>query len=155
MLSEMRSESCRLEISSSASSRWLTLGNLRYASASGAINDAHISDHLQLQGGALELLSEQLGNVSEKVRQEVRPAIVKIIEAIKAFLSVAPESLLSAALHALETVTSTMAAGEEYVLTSTVPPVIATIHHRKATSSAASVLLVLMFVAVSSLVRCL
>ncbi|KAI0692328.1 hypothetical protein BC835DRAFT_1416622 [Cytidiella melzeri] len=97
----------------------------------------------KLQRGAFDVFSEQLGNVSEKVRQDVRPAILKILEVVKKLLPSAEEQLLLSALNALKALSSTMAAGEESPLTTTVPLVITMVQQRKTLSSALGVLLVL------------
>lgn len=81
--------------------------------------------------------------MAEKVRQDMRTTIVSIVEAIKKIIPSSTEELLSAALVALKTVASTMSAGEEYVLTTTVPLVVQAVQHRQATSSALGALLTL------------
>lgn len=85
-------------------------------------------------------------NISDKVRQDSRASIVKIVESVKKIIISAPETLTVAALDSLKAIASTMSTGEEYVLTSTVPLTIGLVQQRKTTSSALSVLLVLMLV---------
>ncbi|GJE92911.1 U3snoRNP10 and BP28CT domain-containing protein [Phanerochaete sordida] len=92
--------------------------------------------------GVFNLLGDQLANVSEKVRQDSKASIIKIVDAIKKLLPTAnAELLLPAALHALNTITNTLATGEEYALTSAVPLVIKSVRERRATAPALSTLL--------------
>lgn len=99
-----------------------------------------------MQRGALEILSEQLPKVTDKVRLELRAAISKIVEAIKKILQATPpDSVVQVALSALETIASTMSVGEEYTLTSSVSLVITKIQSRQTAPAALSALLTLSY----------
>lgn len=99
-----------------------------------------------MQSGALNIFSKQLGNVAEKVRQDMRATIVSIIESMKKIIPSSSQVLLSAALGALKAIASTMIPGEEYSLTSTVSLIITAVQQRKATSPALDALLSLAYV---------
>ncbi|KIP06398.1 hypothetical protein PHLGIDRAFT_128310 [Phlebiopsis gigantea 11061_1 CR5-6] len=91
--------------------------------------------------GVFNLLAEGLPNVSERVRQESRVAITKIVDSIKTLIPTATPGVLSSALNALNTIATSLSPGEEHALTSTVPLVIKSIKERRATSSALTTLL--------------
>ena len=96
----------------------------------------------QILEGVFNLLGDQLSNVSDKVRQDSKASIIKIVDVIKKLLPAAnADSLLPAALHALNTITNTLASGEEYALSSAVPLVIKSVRERRATAPALSTLL--------------
>ncbi|KAI0092311.1 armadillo-type protein [Irpex rosettiformis] len=98
------------------------------------------SGQSEIQKAAFEVLAEQLDNISEKVRQELRPTIVKLVENIKKLLPSARESLLQAVLNALAALITTLSAGEEHSLTSTVPLIIGVVQQRRTTPLALRVL---------------
>lgn len=100
----------------------------------------------QIQKAAFDVLADQIGNISEKVRQELRATIVKLVENVKKLLPSANDSLLQAALRALEALTETMSAGEEHSLTTTVPLVIGAAQQRKTIPAVLHVLSTLMYV---------
>jgi U3 small nucleolar RNA-associated protein 10 len=101
---------------------------------------------MQIQHAAFEVFAEQLDKITDKVRQELRPAIVKILDIIKEVLPSASEQLLLSTLRSLSAITSSMSTGEEYALTAVVPIVMATVQRREATSSALTILLTLVYV---------
>lgn len=102
---------------------------------------------LQILDGVFDLLREVLPNVSEKVRQDSKNTMVKIVDVIKKLIPTAEsKALLPAALSALKSIADTLSPGEEHALTATVPLTIKAIRERRATASALSTLLSLMCV---------
>ncbi len=85
-------------------------------------------------------------NITDKVREDVKPVWSKSIGVSKEMLSTSADPLLSAALRALNTLALTVSPGEEHSLTTTVPLVIDNIRERKSTRSALEVLLALSYV---------
>jgi len=95
----------------------------------------------QVQAGALELLSNRLSDVSTKMRQDIVPTIVKIIDAIRNLLvSKANGSIESSALRALRSIGLTLCPGEESSLTITIPAITNAIKERTAVSLALAAL---------------
>ena len=111
-------------------------------------HDVHLICTPQIQKAAFDVLAEQIGNVSDKARQELRPTIVRLVDNIKKLLSSAPENLLQAVLNALSALIITMGAGEEHTLTSTIPLVVDAAQQRRATLAALKVLSISMYVIV-------
>lgn len=96
---------------------------------------------LQAKRGALELFTEQLPNITPKVRVEVTPIIVKIAMAIhKPLLGQLEDDLASLSFQALESITSSMCAGEETVLSNIVPQVMSYIGARNTVLDALNLL---------------
>ena len=80
--------------------------------------------NFKVQAGALELLAKRLPDVSTKLRPEIAPMIIKILVSIKNVLATQKDGrVVIYALHALRSVASTMAPGEEGPLTDLVPHV--------------------------------
>lgn len=101
-----------------------------------------LTDSLQIQTGALELLADQLTNVADNVRQDAKPSIVKIADSVKKLLSsTSSETLRAASLHALRAIATSLRNGEEHALTSTVPIVLKVVKERQSTLPALEVLL--------------
>ena len=95
----------------------------------------------QIQKGALDLLATQLANITDKVRQEARTSLTKVIDFAKKTLLSASAELYDAALHVLRAMAMTLAQGEEHALTGTVPAVLKLVKDRRSTSLALEVLL--------------
>lgn len=75
---------------------------------------------------------------------ELRPAVLKIIEAVKKLIPTADAaSPLPAAFHALSSIVSTVTPGEEHALTSTLSLIINSVRQQRATSVALETLLAL------------
>ena len=78
----------------------------------------------KVQAGALEILAKRLPEVSTKLRPELAPMVVTILTSIKNVLATQKDGqVMIYALHALRSIASTMAPGEEGPLTDLVPHV--------------------------------
>ena len=78
----------------------------------------------KVQAGALELLAKRLPNVSAKLRPEITPVVVKILGSVKDLLATQKDKqVVIHAFHALKSIASTMAPGEEGPLADLVPQV--------------------------------
>lgn len=103
---------------------------------------AHLRELLQILEGIFKLLAGELHNVSETVRQDSKALIIKIVDTIKKLISAAnSQGIVSSALLALNSITTTLAPGEEHALTTAVPLVINSIRERRATAPALTTLL--------------
>ncbi|KAG5644278.1 hypothetical protein DXG03_008763 [Asterophora parasitica] len=99
------------------------------------------SGDVQVQSGALELLSERLPQVAEKTRLAIVSTITKIIGAIRGLLSSQPSEALSvASFKALRSIGRTLCPGEESSLTETIPLILASIKGRTGAAAAMSAL---------------
>ncbi|KZT68072.1 hypothetical protein DAEQUDRAFT_348588 [Daedalea quercina L-15889] len=98
----------------------------------------------QIQLGALMILKDRAGDITEQTRRELIQTMKRIIESIRTVLSGEPEDLLAtAALQSLRSIISTAESGELNLLATLVLPVLARVH-AEATSSAALATLLLM-----------
>ena len=79
--------------------------------------------------------------MSDKVRQDARASIAKVVDFSKKVLASATVELYDAALHTLRAIATSLSQGEEHALTSTVPAVLKLIKERHSTGLALEVLL--------------
>jgi U3 small nucleolar RNA-associated protein 10 len=90
--------------------------------------------YLQVQAGALDLLSQRLPNVSTKMRQDIVPTIIKIVVATRNLLVSKNDSLAPSAFRALRSIALTLCTGEESSLTETISPILTAIRERTSSS---------------------
>ncbi|KAI0920552.1 hypothetical protein AcV5_010550 [Taiwanofungus camphoratus] len=89
------------------------------------------SQDVNVQTGAMELLSERLTSVADRARRELTSSVIKIIDFIKKELASNTDGPLTrATFHALRTISATTCPGEEISLTSTVPLVLGGMRER-------------------------
>jgi U3 small nucleolar RNA-associated protein 10 len=94
--------------------------------------------YFQVHAGALELLSDRLAEVSQKMRQDIVPTIAKITDAIRNLLvSKMDASVASSAFRALQSIGLTLCPGEESSLTEIISPILAAIRGRTAAAPSA------------------
>lgn len=84
-----------------------------------------LTDLIQAQAGAFELLGERLKQVAEKARTTLSPSVVKIVDIIQRITSTARDPpLIRSALQSLSTISETLSPGEEGAVSATVPSVL-------------------------------
>ena len=96
---------------------------------------------MQVQAGALELLSERLSDVAEKTRRQLTPTIVQVVDRIRAVFAVTQEAVARPALKAIAAISDTLCAGEEGSLTNTMPLVLNAVRQQTLRMSAFHALL--------------
>jgi U3 small nucleolar RNA-associated protein 10 len=102
---------------------------------------------LQVQGGALDLLSERLKNVATATRLKITARVNAIVEEIRKLLLLHPDGpLATSSYRALRSVAASISPGEEGPLTTMVPPILAAIRGRKMAAPAMAALAPLSYV---------
>ncbi|KAJ7042839.1 hypothetical protein C8F04DRAFT_1251651 [Mycena alexandri] len=95
----------------------------------------------RVQGGALDLLSQRLPDITSTTRVKITARINASVEEIRKLLLLHSDGPLSASSYkALQSIAATMSAGEEGALTTMIPPVLAAIRGRKMAKSAMAAL---------------
>ncbi|KAF8192665.1 hypothetical protein K438DRAFT_2017867 [Mycena galopus ATCC 62051] len=95
----------------------------------------------QVQGGALDLLSERLHNVASGTRLKITTRVNASVEEIRKLLLLHPDGPLAASSYkALQSVGATMSPGEEGSLTKMVSPILSAIRGRKMAAPAMAAL---------------
>lgn len=96
---------------------------------------------LQVQAGALELISDRLTDVAEKARRTLTITVVQIVDKIRSVLTGAEDALARSALRALSIVSDTLSPGEESSITSTVPLILESVRRESVRAPALHALL--------------
>ncbi|TFY70773.1 hypothetical protein EVG20_g2223 [Dentipellis fragilis] len=98
------------------------------------------ADETSVKAEALRLFADRLVAISETVRKQSVPAVVKVIAKVKTFLAERVDSLVRPAFGALKAVGSAPAPGEEGALTECVPLVVSALRDARYVASAVAVL---------------
>ncbi|KAJ7178741.1 armadillo-type protein [Mycena crocata] len=95
----------------------------------------------QVQGGALDLLSERLPDIASSTRIKITPRVNEAVEEIRKLLLLHPDgSLAVSSYRAVQSVAATMSPGEEGALTTLITPLLMAIRGRKIATPAMAAL---------------
>ncbi|KAH8084910.1 armadillo-type protein [Cristinia sonorae] len=100
-----------------------------------------VQSGVSVQDGALELLGDQLANISAETRSGLVKSTVKIAENVRKLLLSKPDAAAAiSGFHAVNAIANTMCTGEESILTSIVPVAVGYIRDSKCTVQALTAL---------------